>query len=78
MTLKEAKKELKEAWITGEGYDVDQMFTVAYKDGTVLSTDETNDRLPLRGIIGIEFHGSDAAYAVGKELFNGELVDLVI
>lgn len=68
MTLAQAKKELKEAWIKGEGYDYDQMFVVCYKDGRVLDTRETNDRLPQVGIIGIEFHGSDEAYSAGTIL----------
>ena len=65
MTLKEAKKELKEAWISGEGYDYDQMYVVSYKNGTVLDTREANQRLPMAGIVGIEFHGSDDEYSVG-------------
>lgn len=77
MTLKEAKNELKNAWIPGEGYDEDQSFTVCYKDGTCKITSDENEKVPLTGIIGIEFHGSDAHYAAGKELFHGELIDLV-
>lgn len=78
MTLKEAKAELKNAWIPGEGYDSDQMYTVCYKNGEVIGTWESEKRLPLTGIIGIQFHGSDASFAVGKELYKGELIDLEI
>ena len=64
-TLAEAKRELKNAWINGEGYDYDEMFVVSYDDGKVLDTREANKRLPQAGIIGIEFHGSNEAYSVG-------------
>lgn len=78
MTLKEAKIELKNAWIPGEGYDYDQTYVVCYKDGTCLDTRTDGDkRLPLTGIIGIQFNGSDDHYAVGKELFKGELIDII-
>ena len=68
MTLAKAKEELRQAWIKGEGYDNDQMFVVSYKDGRVLASWETNNKLPQVGIIGIEFHGSDAEYSVGTIL----------
>lgn len=72
--LAKAKKELKDAWICGEGYDYDQNFIVCYKDGTVLETREANERLPQIGIIGIQFFGTDAHYTVGYEMYNGEKV----
>ncbi len=76
MTLKEAKRELSEAWIPGEGYDYDQMFVVCYKDGTVLDTRETNKKLSIRNIIGIQFFGSDGEFSVGQELYRGKLIEL--
>lgn len=72
--LAKAKKELKDAWICGEGYEYDQNFIVCYKDGTVLETREANERLPQIGIIGIQFFGTDAHYTVGYEMYNGEKV----
>lgn len=72
--LAKAKKELKDAWINGEGYEYDQNFIVCYKDGTVLETIEANERLPQTGIIGIQFFGTDAHYTVGYEMYNGEKV----
>lgn len=72
--LAKAKKELKDAWICGEGYEYDQNFIVCYKDGTVLETREANERLPQTGIIGIQFFGTDAHYTVGYEMYNGEKV----
>lgn len=72
--LAKAKKELKDAWICGEGYDYDQNFIVCYKDGTVLETREANERLPQTGIIGIQFFGTDGHYTVGYEMYNGEKV----
>ena len=72
--LAKAKKELKDAWICGEGYEYDQNFIVCYKDGTVLETREANERLPQTGIIGIQFFGTDAHYTVGYEMYNEEKV----
>lgn len=67
ITLKEAKKHLRDAWINKEeGYgDPDQMWVVSYKNGDVIATFETNERLPMRGIIGICFRGSDSEYEAG-------------
>lgn len=74
MTLAEAKRELKAAWIDGEGYDYDETYIVCYADGTVLDTREANERLPMKNIIGIQFCGSDASFVVGYEMYKGEKV----
>lgn len=78
MTLKVAKGYLKEAWIPGYGYDFDQTFYVCYKNGDCFNTRDVDMPLPLRGIIGILFFGTDSQFAVGQELFCGEFVDLII
>ena len=76
MTLAQAKAELKAAWVKGEGYDQDETFIACYEDGECRSTRDTDERLPLKGIIGIQFCGSEEHYEVGYEMFKGEKIKI--
>lgn len=65
-SLKEAKKDLKECWIPGEGYSDEgiNMF-VTYKDGHCesFSSWTKNKPMPLTGIKQIEYFDGSTCYS---------------
>ena len=80
--LKEAKKELREAWLPDEkcyiGSNGYCNYLVIYEDRTILCTNEANSKLPMRGIIGIQFVGGDSWYVSGEEFdTNGNRIPMV-
>ena len=66
ISLEQAIKELRNAYVPGYGYDPDETYYVSFKDGTVIATNEVERKINTKNIIGIEFYGTDAQFIAGR------------